>query len=64
MSNTVATVELYQAPRSWGEQAYLNLIYLNEVDEGNHFAAWHEPEIFTNELRPRSGHCVKGGRHD
>jgi hypothetical protein len=23
----------------------------NEVAEGNHFAAWQEPEIFTNELR-------------
>jgi pimeloyl-ACP methyl ester carboxylesterase len=43
--------ELYQAPRSWTEQAYPNLIYFNEVDRGNHFAAWQEPEIFTNELR-------------
>ena len=38
--------ELYQAPRSWAEQAYPNLIYFNEVDEGNHFAAWQEPELF------------------
>ena len=36
--------ELYQAPRSWTEQAYPNLIYFNEVDKGNHFAAWQEPE--------------------
>jgi pimeloyl-ACP methyl ester carboxylesterase len=43
--------ELYQAPRSWSEQAYPNLIYFNEVDGGNHFAAWQEPEIFTSELR-------------
>jgi pimeloyl-ACP methyl ester carboxylesterase len=43
--------EMYQAPRSWTEQAYAKLIYFNEVDEGNHFAAWQEPEIFTNELR-------------
>ena len=43
--------ELYQAPRSWAEQAYPNLIYFNVVDAGNHFAAWQEPEIFTNELR-------------
>jgi pimeloyl-ACP methyl ester carboxylesterase len=43
--------ELYQAPRSWAEQAYPNLIYFNEVDKGNHFAAWQEPELFTNELR-------------
>jgi pimeloyl-ACP methyl ester carboxylesterase len=43
--------ELYQAPRSWAEQAYPNLIYFNEVDEGNHFAAWGQPELFTDEVR-------------
>jgi pimeloyl-ACP methyl ester carboxylesterase len=43
--------EPYQVPRSWAEKAYPNLIYFNEVDEGNHFAAWQEPELFTNELR-------------
>jgi pimeloyl-ACP methyl ester carboxylesterase len=43
--------ELYQAPRSWTEKAYPNLIYFNEVDGGNHFAAWQEPELFTTELR-------------
>jgi pimeloyl-ACP methyl ester carboxylesterase len=43
--------ELYQAPRSWTEQAYPNLIYFNEVDEGNHFAAWQEPNLFTSEVR-------------
>jgi pimeloyl-ACP methyl ester carboxylesterase len=48
---TVFPKELYEAPRSWAEQAYPNLIYFNEVDEGNHFAAWQEPQIFTEELR-------------
>jgi pimeloyl-ACP methyl ester carboxylesterase len=43
--------ELYQAPRSWTERAYDNLIYYNEVDKGNHFAAWQEPEIFAAEVR-------------
>jgi pimeloyl-ACP methyl ester carboxylesterase len=43
--------ELYQAPRSWAEKAYPNLIYFNEVDRGNHFAAWQEPALFTSELR-------------
>jgi pimeloyl-ACP methyl ester carboxylesterase len=42
--------ELYQAPRSWTEKAYPNLIYFNE-DKGNHFAAWQEPELFTTEVR-------------
>jgi pimeloyl-ACP methyl ester carboxylesterase len=43
--------ELYQAPRSWTEQAYPNLMYFHEVDRGNHFAAWQEPDLFTEELR-------------
>jgi pimeloyl-ACP methyl ester carboxylesterase len=43
--------EYMQAPRSWTEAAYHNLIYFNEVDTGGHFAAWEEPELFANELR-------------
>ncbi len=48
---TVFPHELYRTPRSWAEQAYPNLIYFNEVDRGNHFAAWQEPELFTTEVR-------------
>ena len=40
---TVFPGEQYQAPRSWAEEAYPNLIYFNEVDRGGHFAAWEEP---------------------
>jgi pimeloyl-ACP methyl ester carboxylesterase len=44
--------ELYQAPRSWAEQAYPdNLIHFNEVERGGHFAAWEQPELFCSEMR-------------
>jgi pimeloyl-ACP methyl ester carboxylesterase len=43
--------EIYKVPRSWAERAYPNLIYFHEVDRGNHFAAWQEPELFSSELR-------------
>ncbi len=43
--------EQYQAPRSWAEEAYPNLIYFNEVDKGGHFAAWEQPLLFAEELR-------------
>jgi pimeloyl-ACP methyl ester carboxylesterase len=44
--------ELYQAPRSWAEQAYPdNLIHYNQIDRGGHFAAWEQPELFAQELR-------------
>jgi pimeloyl-ACP methyl ester carboxylesterase len=48
---TVFPRELYQAPRSWAEKAYPNLIYYNEVDRGDHFAAWQEPQLFSEEVR-------------
>jgi pimeloyl-ACP methyl ester carboxylesterase len=48
---TVFPGEQYQAPRKWAEQAYPNLIYFNEVDRGGHFAAWEEPELFSEEIR-------------
>ena len=44
--------ELYQAPRTWAERAYpKNLIHYNRLDKGGHFAAWEQPEIFSQELR-------------
>jgi pimeloyl-ACP methyl ester carboxylesterase len=48
---TVLPSEQYQAPRSWTERAYPNLIYYNQVDRGGHFAAWEQPQLFTEELR-------------
>ncbi len=43
--------ELYQAPRSWTERAYPNLIYYNKLDKGGHFAAWEQPQVFSQEMR-------------
>jgi pimeloyl-ACP methyl ester carboxylesterase len=48
---TVFPGEQYQAPRSWAERAYPNLIYYHQVDRGGHFAAWEQPQLFTEELR-------------
>ena len=43
--------EIYAAPRSWTERAYPKLIYYNRLSKGGHFAAWEQPEVFTNEMR-------------
>ncbi len=43
--------EVYQAPRSWSERAYRNLIHYNVVPEGGHFAAWEQPHLFSEEVR-------------
>jgi pimeloyl-ACP methyl ester carboxylesterase len=48
---TVFPDEYVQAPRSWTEQAYHNLIYFNHAERGGHFAAWEQPELFATEIR-------------
>ncbi len=48
---TVFPGEIYQAPRTWTERSYHNLIYFHEVNKGGHFAAWEQPQLFSEELR-------------
>jgi hypothetical protein len=48
---TVFPGEIFQAPRSWAEEVYPNLIYFHQADRGGHFAAWEEPQLFTEEIR-------------
>jgi pimeloyl-ACP methyl ester carboxylesterase len=43
--------ELFQAPRSWAEQAYPDLIHYNKLDKGGHFAAWEQPQLLSEEVR-------------
>ena len=43
--------EIFRAPRSWVEKFYPRVIYFNEADRGGHFAAWEEPQLFSEELR-------------
>jgi len=43
--------ELYQLPRNWAERAYPKLMYYNKVDKGGHFAAWEQPQLFSEEVR-------------
>jgi pimeloyl-ACP methyl ester carboxylesterase len=62
---TVFPGEQYQAPRTWAEQAYPNLIYFNDVDRGGHFAAWEQPELFSAELRAAFRPLrTNGGTHE
>jgi pimeloyl-ACP methyl ester carboxylesterase len=44
--------ELYQTPLSWAERAYPhNLVHYNQLDRGGHFAAWEQPQLFSEEMR-------------
>jgi len=43
--------EIFRAPRSWVEKLYPHVIYFHEADRGGHFAAWEQPQLFSEELR-------------
>ena len=43
--------ELYPAPQSWTQQAYPKLIHYNRLPKGGHFAAWDQPQLFSEEVR-------------
>jgi pimeloyl-ACP methyl ester carboxylesterase len=43
--------EIYYTPQSWTERAYHNLIHFNHVEKGGHFAAWEQPQLFSEEVR-------------
>jgi pimeloyl-ACP methyl ester carboxylesterase len=43
--------EIFRAPRSWVEKGYPTLTYFHEAAKGGHFAAWEEPELFSEEMR-------------
>jgi pimeloyl-ACP methyl ester carboxylesterase len=43
--------EIYTAPRSWAEKAYPKLIHYNKLPKGGHFAAWEQPQFYSEEVR-------------
>jgi hypothetical protein len=43
--------EIFRAPRSWVEKVYSHVIYFHQADRGGHFAAWEEPQLFSEEIR-------------
>jgi pimeloyl-ACP methyl ester carboxylesterase len=43
--------EIYTVSRRWAERAYPKLIHYNKLDKGGHFAAWEQPQLFSEEVR-------------
>ena len=48
---TVFPDDFYVSPETWARQAFKSLYYFNEVDRGGHFAAWEQPQLFSDEMR-------------
>jgi pimeloyl-ACP methyl ester carboxylesterase len=47
--------EIYTAPHSWAEKAYPKLIYYNKPPKGGHFAAWEQPQFYSEAVRAGLG---------
>jgi pimeloyl-ACP methyl ester carboxylesterase len=48
---TVFPDDVYRPPETWARRAYPSLVYFHEVDRGGHFAAWEQPQLFSEEIR-------------
>ena len=59
-----ATGWLNSKPLGPAELRSPNVIYVNELDEGGHFAAWQEPDLFTTEVRAAFRSLRNGGPHE
>ena len=43
--------ELYQVPESWAKAAFPQLAYYQRHPKGGHFAAWEQPQAWTDDVR-------------
>ena len=43
--------DLYRPPETWARRAFPTLTYCHEAARGGHFAAWEEPQLFSQEVR-------------
>ena len=48
---TIFGEDAYRPPETWARRVYPTLSYFHEVDRGGHFAAWEQPQLFSEELR-------------
>jgi pimeloyl-ACP methyl ester carboxylesterase len=51
MGGTIFPKEIFRTSRRFAERAFSNIIYWAEKDQGGHFAAFEQPEVFVGEVR-------------
>jgi pimeloyl-ACP methyl ester carboxylesterase len=51
MGASIFPKEIFRASRRWAEKRFGNIIYWNTLDQGGHFAAFEQPQVFVQELR-------------
>jgi len=50
-SISLCAVPVAHTDSVWAERAYPKLIHYNRLDKGRHFAAWEQPQLFSQEVR-------------
>ena len=48
---TIFGEDAFRPPETWARRVYPTLSYFHEVEKGGHFAAWEQPQLFSEELR-------------
>lgn len=43
--------EIFRPTREWASRTYANITYWNELDQGGHFAAFEQPDLYVGEIR-------------
>lgn len=51
MGGSIFPTEIFRSPRHWAEKRYTNIVYWNELEQGGHFAAFEQPDLFISEVR-------------
>ena len=48
---TVFDEDAFRPTETWARRAFPKLAYFHEVPKGGHFAAWEQPQLFSEEMR-------------
>jgi pimeloyl-ACP methyl ester carboxylesterase len=51
MGASIFPKEIFRASRRWGEKRFSNIIHWNIMEQGGHFAAFEQPQLFVSEVR-------------
>ena len=51
MGGSIFPKEIMRPSRRWAEKRFKNIVHWNRLDNGGHFAAFEQPELYLNEIR-------------
>jgi pimeloyl-ACP methyl ester carboxylesterase len=57
---TVFPAEVPRPSRRWAARRFTNIVHWGEPQQGGHFGAWEQPDLFVGEVRAAVGACIRG----